>query len=291
MKYIALSAARASRRGWIRSSPMYKSELDGGNSTSMIISFLDSVPRHVDSAKSVPKVAVIEDEEIQRACLLSALSRAGCSVWGVDSAENFYREALIAKADIVIADIGLPGEDGLSLIGHLTKSEEVGLICITGDGDPDTEPIARRDGAHYFFRKPLDINQVVFAVHLLWQQMNSQRGNSGASQRPWVLDVVNSSLTSPEGATVPLSQNELRFLKILAETPMELVPNSTITRLMYNCDMDDKHCLEMLINRLKQKCRQSNIPYPLRSIFGKGRVFSESIVCVGTAMLGRRRGT
>lgn len=256
----------------------------------MIKSSLDSIVRHIDKKKALPTVAVIEDEKIQRDILLGALSRTGYSAWGVDSAEQFYREALVAKADIVIVDIGLPGEDGLTLISHLTGVEEVGLICITGDNAIEAEVRARQCGAQFFFRKPLDINQVVFAVHLLWQSIDSRHFKGESIERPWVLDVVNSSLTSPEGFSLSLSQSELEFLKILAENPMEVVPNSIIARKMYNCDVDDKHRLEMLINRLKQKFKQNNLAYPMRSIFGKGRVFSEKIVCLGRSALARRRG-
>lgn len=225
-----------------------------------------------------PVIAIIEDDAIQRALLVTSLERSGYLVWGAESAEEYYRRAIVSPSSIVIADVGLPGEDGLSLISHLSTRKDLGLICITGDKNLETEFNAWRSGVHMYFTKPLDIKKVITAVQVLWERLRHVEQDLNADKNVWVLDAAHSCLFSPDEEIIALTQNELNFMKILTHRPMEVVSNDSIVALMYGGDEDGKHRVEMLVNRLRKKFRKLNVVLPIRSVFGKGRVFSESVV-------------
>ena len=63
-------------------------------------------------------IAVVEDDEDIRANVCRYLARVGFDAWGAESAEDFYVRLLRDRVDLVVIDIGLPGEDGLSQIGR-----------------------------------------------------------------------------------------------------------------------------------------------------------------------------
>lgn len=236
--------------------------------------------QHNDRAMSKPRIAVIEDDDFQRELLTKGMNKSGYLTWGVGSAEGFYRRATINPVDIVIADVGLPGENGLSLLEHLSQSRHMGLICITADTSVETEATAWKSGIHLLCRKPLIINKMINDVDVLWKRI-SQRDNDGRTDSQcWILDAVSLSVTSPKGIQVSLTRSELAFLSMLANRPMEVVPNSEILSFLFGCDPEAKHRLEMLINRMRQKFKNNNVALPLRSVFGKGRVFCESILSV-----------
>jgi len=228
---------------------------------------------------SNPTVAVVEDDEFLRNLLVSSLANAGYSVWGASSAEQFFRQAAIAHFDIAIVDVLLPGEDGLSLIKHISQSATVGIICITGDTSIATEAKAWEAGVHMFFHKPVVIEKLLMAIRVIWSKLAGASSKSFDEQRCWVLNDIESAIYDPDGAAVSLSQGELAFLKILAERPMEVVPNSEILLAMFGEDPDAEHKLAMLLSRLRRKFKSRNIAPPLRSIFGKGRVFAGRVIC------------
>lgn len=78
-------------------------------------------------------IAVIEDDEDIRENVCSFLGKAGFHLWGADSAEDFYVRLLHEKADLVVVDLNLPGEDGLSLVRRLAE-RHVPVIVTTARG-------------------------------------------------------------------------------------------------------------------------------------------------------------
>ena len=75
-------------------------------------------------------IAVVEDDQDFRLNLCRFLEKSGFDVWGTDSAENFYVSLLQKKADLVLVDLGLPGEDGLTLIQRLAALQ-IPVVALT----------------------------------------------------------------------------------------------------------------------------------------------------------------
>ena len=107
------------------------------------------------SASSTPRIAVVEDDCDLRELTVEFLQDKGYAVWGFESAEAFYRHMATHPVDIVVLDIGLPGEDGLSVARHLRSLPDLRIIIVSasvseadrraGEGHaPDTR-LARRE--------------------------------------------------------------------------------------------------------------------------------------------------
>ena len=80
------------------------------------------------------RVAIIEDSADLLDELLAFLRFRGFDAWGVHSAEAFWRQLHRDPVDIVLVDIGLPGEDGFSVLDYLHELGEYGLIVMTARG-------------------------------------------------------------------------------------------------------------------------------------------------------------
>lgn len=83
---------------------------------------------------SDPTIAVVEDDEDIRGNVCSYLTQSGFRAWGAESAEDFYVHLLHEHADLVVIDIGLPGEDGLSLLTRLA-GKGVPAVLMTARAD------------------------------------------------------------------------------------------------------------------------------------------------------------
>ena len=229
-----------------------------------------------------PVIAVIEDADAAREFLTLAMKVSGFESNGYASAEAYYRDAVAHPADIVLIDLGLPGEDGLSAIRHLRQIKSLGIIVITGRGTPDDRAAGMMAGADYYFVKPVERVELVEAVNEIWQSRRA--GMGGRDNETWRLDLVQSELITPNGNVVKLTASEALLLDFLAEHAGEVVGKGQLCTKLFSGDADiSYHRVEVLVCRLRKKIRQHEIVFPLRSIFGKGISFTAAVEIVNRA--------
>lgn len=224
----------------------------------------------------VPVIAVIEDVDALREFLTLAMTASGFQARGYASAEAFYRDAVARPADIVLIDLGLPGEDGLSAIRHLRQLKSLGIIVVTGRGTDDDRVAGMTAGADYYLVKPVERSELVRAVETLWKSRHGRwLGDTGVH---WQFDRLHSRLVTPGGKIVKLSASEALLMDCLTETPGEVIDKAKLyTRLFPDEDDISYHRVEVLLSRLRKKLREHEAVFPLRSVFGKGIAFTGQI--------------
>ena len=119
------------------------------------------------------RVAIVEDSADLLDELLAFLRHRGFDAWGVRSAEAFWRQLHRDPVDIVLIDIGLPGEDGFSVLDYLHGIGHFGLVVITARGHEQDRLQALNAGADLYLIKPVnfsdladDISGTVSLFHL-----------------------------------------------------------------------------------------------------------------------------
>ena len=224
-------------------------------------------------------VAIVEDDEMQRTCVELFLQDLGFSVWGAPSAEAFYRQLAATPADVVLVDRSLPGEDGLSLIRHLRDIGRHGIIALTACGSV-TDRIAGLDaGADQYFVKPVDLHELAAGIRAVargrMRVFTQAPREPDPDDRPWRLDRLERTLTSPLGKAVGLTSREMELLECLLEAPDHTVSKARILAALGGPeDPEGYHRVEALVSRLRKKVEaESGLSLPIRSVFGKGLVF------------------
>lgn len=221
-----------------------------------------------------PIIAVVEDDEDIRSNVCRFLVRSGFQSWGAESAEDFYVRLLHSRVDLVIVDIGLPGEDGLSLLTRLA-SQGVPTVLMTARADLDSRIRGLDAGALQYFVKPVDMQELVAGIR---SQLRSKRlqGEIDASVAvPWQLDAANAALRAPNQMLVPLTTRELELLTCLFKTKGVVVSKQILMQAVGGRGLeDDFHRIESALNRLRRKTLEiTGTPLPVRAVFGKGLVF------------------
>lgn len=220
-------------------------------------------------------IAVVEDDEDIRVNVCRFLARSGFRAWAAESAEDFYVQLLREKVDLAVIDIGLPGEDGLSLVRRLS-AQGVPAVLMTARAEVESRIQGLDAGALQYFVKPVDMQELVAGIR---SQLRSKRRPSGGSVdavAPWRLDGVGRVLHAPNQQAVALTTRELELLECLMQTPGAVVSKQALVLSVGGREVeDDFHRIESALTRLRRKTLESTgLTLPVRSVFGKGLVFA-----------------
>lgn len=233
-------------------------------------------------ASKALRVAVLEDDpELRDAILLPGLRDFGFEVTAAGTAAELYRHMVKQTFDMVVLDIGLPDEDGLSVVRHLQELPDLGIVMLTGNHSRNDRVRALREGADAYLAKPADIEVLAATLHSLSRRIRKRTAPEVAFEKPadasarWHLDTDGWCLVSPRGEVIALSAPERGLLSSLIAAAGAPVDREAlialVTKDVYNFD---PHRLDMLIHRLRRKISKcTSEAVPLLTARGSGYVF------------------
>ncbi|KRA46526.1 response regulator transcription factor [Pseudoxanthomonas sp. Root630] len=226
-----------------------------------------------------PRIAVVEDEDELRTLIVGELSERGYDAVGLASAEALYRHMSVQALDIVVLDIGLPGESGLEAASHLRQLDSVGIILLTGRGGRKLMAKSLEMGADLFLTKPIDYDVLAVAVANLYRRLAPSMNDAPLDEHVaegWSLSDAGWTLHGPDAMTLALSEAERTILARLLEQPGVPVSRADLIQMLTDQPWDfDPHRLDVLVHRLRGKVNSSfSRPLPLRAVRGVGYVFA-----------------
>ncbi|MDP2852107.1 MAG: response regulator transcription factor [Gallionella sp.] len=107
------------------------------------------------------RIAVVEDDADLLDTMLEYLKIQGYPAWGVRNAEDFYRRFAADVVDVVVLDIGLPGEDGISVARHLRDLPDLTIIIVSARDALDDRLVGLKAGADRYLVKPVNLIELV----------------------------------------------------------------------------------------------------------------------------------
>ena len=224
---------------------------------------------------SDPTIAVVEDDADIRGNVCSYLTQSGFRAWGAESAEDFYVHLLHEHADLVVIDIGVPGEDGLRLLARLAGKGVPGVL-MTVRADVGSRIAGLDAGALQYFVKPVDMQELLAGIRSLLRSKELQgRRSDITAVVPWRLDDSACVLRAPNQKAVSLTTREMELLVCLMREPGAVLGKQELVRAVGDGEIDgDFHRIESALNRLRTKTlAATGIALPVRAVFGKGLVF------------------
>lgn len=205
-------------------------------------------------------LAVLEDDaELREAILLPGLRDFGFEVTGAGTAAELYRHMLSQQFDIVVLDIGLPDEDGVTVARHLRELSGLGIVMLTGNRGRRDHVRALEVGADAYLSKPVDLEVLAATLHSLRRRLAAPTSRSAdndatADITRWHLDTDGWCLVAPNGTTLTLTAPERQLLTSLIDADGESVARETLIAALCDNVYDfDPHRLEMLVYRLRRK--------------------------------------
>lgn len=218
-------------------------------------------------------IAVVEDDEDIRVNVGRYLAHCGFDAWGAESAEDFYVRLLNNKVDLAVVDIGLPGENGLSLVRRLAD-QGIPTVLMTARAEVESRILGLDAGALQYFVKPVDMQELAAGIRSQLRRVLPPASPSGAAA-PWRLDRANARLVAPNQVAVELTSRELDLMVCLMETQGAMVTKQVLAEAVGAHEVEDGfHRVESQLTRLRRKTLDATqLALPVRAVFGRGLVF------------------
>jgi DNA-binding response OmpR family regulator len=212
-------------------------------------------------------ILVVEDHDALRDVTVEALIRQGHHVRGVDCAEAVPDEAELCAIDLMVIDLNLPGEDGISLAARIRAAQpNVGIIMVTARNQLPQRLAGYQAGADIYLTKPTSIEELLAAIAALARRIKPQLPESTLA-----LDLAGLSLTGPLGG-VGLSGHEATMLAALLRAKDQQLDSWQLIALAdKEVTEASKKALEVQIVRLRKKLQQAGAPEAsIKSVRGQG---------------------
>ncbi len=231
------------------------------------------------------RIALVEDDADLLHSTQEYLTLAGFSVWGAGSAEAFFRRFVADPVDVVVLDIGLPGEDGLSVTELLKKNPQVAVIILSARDGLEDRLTGMRAGADRYLVKPVNLAELAVNIDAVIKRLelplartslDLPRQVSEQGSPLWKLDIQGWLLTSPNGQPLKLTAREFSLLHRLIKVQGQAIPKKDLTDEIFGQRISNAtDRLNVLITRLRKKAQdQLAEPLPIKTAHQIGYAFT-----------------
>lgn len=227
------------------------------------------------------RIALVDDEPDFRQPVARYLRKRGMLVYEAGSVEELQTILSVSAPNIILLDVGLPGESGLDAVKRLREQSKVGVIMVTARGGLEERIEGLGRGADSYLCKPVSMQELEAVVLSLWRRIGSDGAaeagaetSNDAMGEEWWFDVEGWTLISPDGERARLSAAEYGVLSMLTEAPGEPVSRDHLfVALKKPPSGPDDRSLDVLVSRLRRKFSTSAFKLPIQSVRGVGYVF------------------
>ena len=187
---------------------------------------------------------------------------------------------------VVLLDIGLPGEDGLSLARYIRETLDIGIIIVSGASETVDRIVGLEVGADDYLSKPFDLRELrarLKSVLRRYQREETEQGVSApepaATKRvnfgTTVLDLDSCQLFDNSGEEIPITAAEFELLKVFAERPNRPLSRDQLMTLTQGRDWDPyDRSIDIRIARLRKKLESDpDKPQAIKTKRGIGYMF------------------
>jgi DNA-binding response OmpR family regulator len=218
-------------------------------------------------------VCIVEDDEDLREELSLALSARGFFVRAFAESRDLYAALLREPSQLLLLDLGLPGEDGHSVVRRLKDAMRIGIVICSARTEVDERVRSMMAGADAYLVKPVDVRELVATLISVHRRVSGDTAAGAPAE--WFLDDNGWTLRTPGSGEVALTPAERTVLQALFATPGVAVSReSIIASLGHSTDYYLDHRLDMVLSRLRRKVRDAcGDALPLRAVRGVGFVF------------------
>ena len=229
------------------------------------------------------RLLLVDDEGALREPLAEYLVRQGFSVVQAASAAQARSLLKTELPDLVLLDIMMPGEDGLSLCRHLAEAHAIPTILLTAKGEATDRIVGLEIGADDYVVKPFEPRELVARIRSVLRR--SAKGAAPVADdelfefEGWRLDPLKRRLSDPEGVMVSISSAEFRLLLAFLEHPRQVLDRDRLLDMVQGREahLFDR-AIDNQISRLRRKIEPDNRnPVLIQTVWGGGYMLAADV--------------
>ncbi len=227
-------------------------------------------------------VLVCDDERDLREMLQEYLEKRGFTVRLASNADELRAGIAEAEPDLIILDINMPGEDGLSALRTLRTGSDIPVVMLTAAGETIDRILGLEMGADDYLGKPVDLRELEARIKAVLRRRNPAPGeaapvNGQATTKfgDFTLDLGSTKLFNGSGEEVALTAMEFRLLKLFAENRGRVLNRDQILEQAHDRSWDPfDRSIDIRISRLRRKIEKNpQKPAIIRTVRGIGYIF------------------
>lgn len=227
---------------------------------------------------------IVDDESALREPLAEYLARQGFVVAQASSAAEARARLRDAPPDLVLLDIMMPGEDGLSLCRHLAENQAIPTILLTARTEATDRIVGLEIGADDYVTKPFEPRELVARIRSVLRRASKGGAKAQAEEADflfegWRLDPLKRKLTDPEGAVVMISSVEFRLLMAFLEHPRQVLDRDRLLDMVQGREahLFDR-AVDNQVSRLRRKIEvDSRNPALIQTVWGGGYMLAADV--------------
>jgi two-component system phosphate regulon response regulator OmpR len=223
------------------------------------------------------RILVVDDDADLRLLLSDYLRREGYEVSAVEDGAAMHAWLAQETADLLILDLMLPGEDGLTLARQLRKESHVPIIMLSARGDDVDRIVGLEVGADDYLAKPFNPRELLARIRaVLRRQAQPGVATAGLIEFGNFRMDVEARELSKDGEAVPLTSREFDLLQVLAEHPNRVLDRDRLLDLLKGYERSPfDRSIDVQVARLRAKIEpDTKHPRYIRTVWGKGYLFT-----------------
>jgi two-component system, OmpR family, response regulator len=236
----------------------------------------------------MPHLLIVDDDKEICALLSKFLAQHGYRVSTAHDGQAMKRALETARIQLIILDLMLPGEDGLSLCRRLRADTTLPVIMLTAMGDDMDRIVGLEMGADDYVAKPFNPRELLARVRAVLRRVGQAPAALGDGGRVlefagWRLDIARRQLFSPSNALVYLRAGEFELLLALAERPQRVLTRDQLLDLSRGRAASSfERSIDVQVSRLRRKLEPDpKQPSLIKTVRSGGYIFAVSVTATG----------
>ena len=210
--------------------------------------------------RPAPNILVVEDDRETRTLIAKYLRTNACNVATAADGREMVRAITDRRVDLLILDVMLPGEDGLSLCRKVRAQSQTPIIMLTARGEDVDRIMGLEMGADDYLSKPFNPRELLARINAVLRRQQAARNASaieGAAALAflgWHIDLRLRELRNPEGARVALTSAEFDLLWTFCERPGRVLSRDSLLDLTQGRNAGSfERSIDVLVSRIRRK--------------------------------------
>jgi two-component system OmpR family response regulator len=234
------------------------------------------------SMDSADHILIVDDDAEIRSLLATYLTRNGLKATAVGDGKAMWRALDAGHFDLLVLDLMLPGDDGLTLCRDLRAKSDLPVIMLTARGDETDRIVGLEMGADDYLPKPFSARELLARIKVILKRVRSLPPNLRPDDSQtltfagWRLDTVQRHLVSAEGVVASLSGAEYRLLRIFLAHPNRVLNRDQLVDLTQGRDADPlDRSIDVQVSRLRHRLGDDpKDPQLIKTVRGEGYVLA-----------------
>ena len=228
---------------------------------------------------STPTILVVEDDRPTRDLVARYLTEHAFAVTTAGSGREMDRRLAELRVDLIVLDLMLPGEEGLSICRRIRAESGTPIIMLTAKGDDFDRILGLEMGADDYLPKPFNPRELLARINAVLRRRDTGVASGGATTRlrfnGWTIDLRLRELRDGEGAQVPLTSAEFDLLQVFCERAGRVLTRDSLRNMTRGqAGGNYGRSIDVLVSRLRRKLDRTENGSVIRTVRIGGYVFT-----------------